>query len=78
MYSCFKCYPTFSSVYQLILHLKIYYNFGTQWLYSCRQSGCLKNFRRSEKFEQHLHRAYIRFSHSFEVENESSSSKLPT
>lgn len=58
MYICFICSSLFSSINQLMLHLKIYHYLGTQSIYKCEQQDCIKDFQGFEHFRQHLNRVH--------------------
>lgn len=58
MFICFICSSILSSINQLLIHLKIYHNLGTQSVYKCNQRGCIRVFQGSEKFRQHLNRVH--------------------
>lgn len=58
MYICFICSSLFSSINQLMLHLKIYHHLGAQSIYKCKQQDCNRDFQGSEHFRQHLNRVH--------------------
>ncbi|CAI6372070.1 unnamed protein product [Macrosiphum euphorbiae] len=67
MYICFICSSLFSSINQLMLHLKIYHHLGAQSTYKSKQQDCIRDFQGSEHFRQHLNRVHSNTTPEFTI-----------